>query len=136
MTDEELQSFSEELLTIDDNNVAELVSFDAGCSTKVGRPQDCSPKNLITGLADSVLKKPVYRKLEALYENYNSNVAVKEDRTAAERAEEEALLDEIMKSKVMKKTLDFLRAEKIFTKTANDFKKLLKELWFDVYSRG
>jgi len=136
VTDEELQSFSEDLLSIDDDNVADLVSFDAGCTTKVGRPRDCSPSNLITRLPDSVLKRPVYRKLEALYENYNNNVAVKEDRTRAEKAEEDALLDEIMKSKVMKKTLDFLKAQNIFTKTATDFKKLLKELWFDVYSRG
>ena len=136
VTDEELQAFSEELLSIDDDNVADLVSFDAGCTTRVGRPQDCSPSNLITRLSDSVLKKPVYRKLEALYENYNSNVAVKEDRTTAEKAEEEALLEEMMKSKVMKKTLNFLKSQNIFTQTANDFKKLLKELWFDVYSRG
>ena len=136
MTDEELRSFSEELLTIDDDNVAELVSFNAGCTTRVGRPQDCSPSDLITSLSDSVLRKPVYRKLAALYENYNSNVAVKEDRTTAEKAEEDALLDEMMKSKVMQKTLDFLKSQNIFTKSANDFKKLLKELWFDVYSRG
>ena len=136
VTDAELQSFSEELLALDENNVADLVKFEAGCTTRVGRPQDCSPSALITGLPDSVLEKPVYRKLEALYENYNSNVAVKEDRTTAERAEEEALLEEMMKSKVMKKTLEFLKSQNIFTKTANDFKKLLKELWFDVYSRG
>ena len=136
VTDAELQSFSEELLALDENNVADLVRFEAGCTTRVGRPQDCSPSALITGLPDSVLEKPVYRKLEALYENYNSNVAVKEDRTTAERAEEEALLEEMMKSNVMKKTLEFLKSQNIFTKTANDFKKLLKELWFDVYSRG
>ena len=124
------------MLNIDDDNVAGLVGFDAGCTTRVGRPKDCSPSNLITRLPDSVLKKPVYRKLAALYENYNSNVAVKEDRTTAERGEEDALLDEIMKSKVMRKTLDFLKSQNIFTKSANDFKKLLKELWFDVYSRG
>ena len=41
-----------------------------------------------------------------------------------------------MKSKVMAKTLSFLKSKKLFTKSSNDFKRLLKELWFDVYSRG
>ena len=63
-------------------------------------------------------------------------MTVVEDRTRSERAEEDALLEEIMKSKVMIKTLEFLKSEKVFTKSSNDFKKLLKELWFDVYSRG
>lgn len=134
--DAELKDFSEELIKIDDDNVASLVSFDAGCSTRVGRPGDCSPGALITRVDASVLKKPIYKRLQALYENYNSNVAVKEDRTRAERAEEDDLLEEIMKSKVIIKTLEFLKSQNIFTKSANDFKKLLKELWFDVYSRG
>ena len=136
VTDAELKAFTEELIKIDDDNVAGLVSFDAGCSTKVGRPTDCSPDSLITRVEDSVLKRPIYRKLQALYENYNNDVTVVEDRTSFERAEEDQLLEEIMKSKVMIKTLEFLKSQNVFTKSANDFKKLLKELWFDVYSRG
>ena len=136
VTDAELKAFTEELIKIDDDNVAGLVSFDAGCSTKVGRPTDCSPDSLITRVEDSVLKRPIYRKLQALYENYNNDVTVVEDRTSSERAEEDQLLEEIMKSKVMIKTLEFLKSQNVFTKSANDFKKLLKELWFDVYSRG
>ena len=136
MTEAELKAFTEELIKIDDDNVAGLVSVDAGCSTKVGRPTDCSPGSLITRVDPAVLKKPVYRRLQALYENYDNDVTVVEDRTRSERAEEDALLEEIMKSKVMIKTLEFLKSEKVFTKSSNDFKKLLKELWFDVYSRG
>ena len=136
VTEAELKAFTEELIKIDDDNVAGLVSVDAGCSTKVGRPQDCSPDSLITRVDPAVLKKPVYSRLQALYENYNNDVTVVEDRTRSEKAEEDALLEEIMKSKVMIKTLEFLKSQNIFTKSANDFKKLLKELWFDVYSRG
>ena len=136
VTEAELKAFTEELIKIDDDNVAGLVSVDAGCSTKVGRPTDCSPGSLITRVDPAVLKRPVYRRLQALYENYNNDVTVVEDRTRSERAEEDALLEEIMKSKVMIKTLEFLKSEKVFTKSSNDFKKLLKELWFDVYSRG
>jgi len=72
----------------------------------------------------------------SLYNNYDSDVAIKEDHTKTEKAEEEAFLEEVMKSKVMIKTLSFLKSKKLFTKSSADFKKLLKELWFDVYSRG
>ena len=30
----------------------------------------------------------------------------------------------------------FLAAKKLFTKSSNEFKKLLKEFWFTLYSRG
>ena len=83
-----------------------------------------------------MFRRPVYKKLTDLYENYNNDVGVKEDRTKAERKEEEDFLDEVMKSKVMKETLQFLKNNKIFTKSKKDFRNLLKELWFDVYSRG
>jgi len=136
VSDLDLRTFSEDLLASDEDNVARLVEVDTGCTTRVGRPQDCSSNPLFSKVDTSILRKPVYEKLTALYENYDSDVAVKEDRTRAEQNEEDAFLTEIMKSKVMGKTLAFLKSKKLFTKSPNDFQKLLKELWFDVYSRG
>ena len=132
----DLQSFSVDLLASDEDNVARLVEVDTGCTTRVGRPTDCSRNPLFSKIDTSILRKPVYEKLIALYENYDSDVAVKEDRTRAEQTEEDAFLSEIMKSKVMTKTLSFLKSKQLFTKSSSEFKKLLKELWFDVYSRG
>ena len=71
-----------------------------------------------------------------LYENYQPDVTVTEDRTRDEMREEEALLKEMMKTKVMKKTFDFLKANELFTKSMTEFEDLLSELWFSVYSRG
>ena len=73
-----------------------------------------------------------------MYENYNNDVTVKEDRTKAERREEDEFLDEVMKSKVMIRTVQFLKEQGVVSKsyTASQFRSLLKELWFDVYSRG
>jgi len=136
VSDLDLRTFSEDLLASDEDNVARLVQVDTGCTTRVGRPTDCSSKPLFSKVDTSILRKPIYEKLTALYENYDSDVAVKEDRTRAERTEEDAFLDEVMKSKVIAKTLSFLKSKKLFTKSSNDFKRLLKELWFDVYSRG
>ena len=63
-------------------------------------------------------------------------MSVAEDRTRDEKREEEALLDEMMKTKVMKETFDFLKANGLFTKSKAEFEDLLSELWFSVYSRG
>ena len=91
---------------------------------------------MISSVDKSVLSRPVYKERTALYGNYNNDIGVKEDRTRAERKEEDEFLDEVMKSKVMKETVQFLKNNKIFTKSEKDFRNLLKELWFDVYSRG
>ena len=71
-----------------------------------------------------------------MYDNYIEDVTVKEDRTRTERNEEDAFLDEIMNTQTMKMTFKFLKDRKIFSKSLSEFKKVLKELWFDVYSRG
>ena len=83
-----------------------------------------------------MMARPLYRTLAALYENYASDVAEVEDRSRAERREEEQFLDEVMRTKVMAATLRFLRDNKVFTKSAAEFRQLLAELWFSVYSRG
>jgi len=136
VSDLDLRSFSENLLASDEDNVARLVQLDPGCTTRVGRPNDCSRNPLFAKFDTSILRKPIYQKLTALYENYDSDVAVKEDRTRNERIEEDDFLDEVMKSKVMTKTLSFLKSKKLYNKSPNEFRKLLKQLWFDVYSRG
>jgi len=123
-------------LLADENNVAGQVVISPGCKTRVGRPQDCSPQPLLSLDEASILKLPTFSKLEALYDNYLPNVGVKEDRTDTEAREEDALLDEVMKTDVIEKTLQFLKAKKLFTKSASEFRKLLEELWFSIYSRG
>ena len=80
--------------------------------------------------------RPVYAALTALYDNYNPDVGVKEHHTAGERREEERFLDTVMQTQVMDMTIQFLKAEKLFTKSKSEFRRLLRELWFDVYSRG
>jgi len=61
---------------------------------------------------------------------------VTEDRTREEKSEEQALVAEVMRTEVMRKTLAFLKAHGLFTKSPAEFARLLEELWFSVYSRG
>ena len=63
-------------------------------------------------------------------------VSVTEDRTREEKSEEQALVAEVMRTEVMRKTLAFLKAHGLFTKSPAEFARLLEELWFSVYRWG
>jgi len=134
--DSEIKKFSEHLLKNDENNVARLIQLNTGCSTRVGSPRDCSNQPLFSRVDTSIFRKPVYEKLTKLYNNYDSSTAVKEDRSRSERVEEEDFVDEVLRTKVMTDTLDFLKCKNLFTKSKSEFKKLINQLWFDLYSRG
>jgi len=112
------------------------ITLNTGCTSRVGSQRDCSSSPLFTSVDTSIFRKPVYAKLMAMYENYDPDVTKVEDNSRAERAEESDFINEIMRTMVMKETLTFLKANKYFTKSEADFKKLLEELWFGVYSRG
>ena len=71
-----------------------------------------------------------------LFKLFWKDISVKEDRTKYKKSEEEDFLDEIMRTQTMKTTLSYLRAKNIFTKSENDFKHFLSEVWFETYSRG
>lgn len=135
-TDNDLARLSEELLDRDVDNAASKVELDLGCTTRSGNPRDCSPRPLFKRLDQSLLRRPVYSKLLALYNNYDVDTTNTETVTRSERHEEDAFLDEVMNSDVMKETMRFLAAKQLFTKSATEFKKLLKEFWFTLYSRG
>jgi len=123
------------LLDRDVDNAANKVELDLGCTTRTGNPRDCSPRPLFKRMDQSLLRRPVYSKLLALYNNYDVDTTVKETVTRSELNEEEDFLNEVMKSDVMKETMRFLSAKQLFTKSATEFKKLLKEFWFTLYSR-
>ena len=67
-------------------------------------------------------------------DNYNPNVRQKEDHTPEEQDEEDAFLDKIVQSDIMKMAADFL-VEKKYLSDASEAKSLLKELWFEIYDR-
>jgi hypothetical protein len=45
-TDRELADFAERLLALDENNVADKIVLNTGCTTRVGSPNDCSTNRL------------------------------------------------------------------------------------------
>jgi len=135
-TDNDLARLSEELLDRDVDNAADKIELDLGCTTRTGNPRDCSPRPLFKRMDQSLLRKPIYSKLLALYDNYDVDTSRREAVSQSELREEDDFLDEVLKTDVMSETMRFLAAKKLFTKSSNEFKKLLKEFWFTLYSRG
>jgi len=136
VSDTELVNLFEDLFEGDQNNVADLLILNKGCSTRIGNPRDCSTHPLFSSVDTSIFRRPIYRKLRAVYDNYNEDTGVPEDRTRAERQEEDAFLDEVLATSTMKSALNFLKSKKLFKKSDAEFRKLLGELWFALYSRG
>ena len=67
---------TQSLLTLDVQQgkiVYNWISFHSTLICRVGRPNDCSPNKLIKNVDNSILRRPVYQKLSALYDNYDSN---------------------------------------------------------------
>jgi poly(U)-specific endoribonuclease len=128
--------FTEKLLSVDENNAASFISFNQGCKTRVGNPDDCSSAPLFTTVNGNILNRPIYQKLKALYENYNPDTLQEEDHTRAEQTEEREFLAELMKTRVIQETYAFVKQQNYFKGTQQDFSNLLNELWFSVYSRG
>jgi len=131
----DLSSLFEHLLSHDEHNVNHLVNINIGCKTRRGPMKDCSPEALLS-LNENIWNIPTFKKIRDLYDNYVEDASVKEDRTRNERNEEKAFIDEVMRTQTMKTTLSYLRAKNLFTKSDNEFKTFLTELWFETYSRG
>ena len=108
LTDAELQQLSELLLSVDTNNVGSLIQLDWGCTTNNGNPEDCSPNPLFSSVDPTVETLPVFAALAALFDNYEASPSQVEDHTQQEQEEELHLIEEMMKTDVMRTTLQFL----------------------------
>ena len=52
--------------------------------------------------------RPIYAAITALYNNYNHHVDIAENRTQAEKAEEDHFMDEVFKSPIIRELHQFL----------------------------
>ncbi|CAH8645806.1 unnamed protein product [Dicrocoelium dendriticum] len=70
-----------------------------------------------------------------LLDNYHWSVGIKEQMSSKEQKEVETFLSELMKTETMKQTFAFLRNKGLNVRTEEDFKQMLKSIWFTLYSR-
>ncbi|XP_018646149.1 placental protein 11 related [Schistosoma mansoni] len=66
---------------------------------------------------------------------YNPQVGVTEIVTVEQNREEDDFINELLKTKVMKMTYDFLVKKQKISRKMGDFGRFLKDLWFKRYKR-
>nr|CAD7407423.1 unnamed protein product [Timema cristinae] len=107
VNDQDLQTFSETLLTKDVNNAAQYITINYQSKTRSRDNIDKAPQPLLT-INRKALQIPTVAKVQKLYDNYIADVSVNEQVTSPEIQEENDLLDAFLKTSVMKYTNQFL----------------------------
>lgn len=76
---------------------------------------------------------PTIKALRELYDNYERDGTKPENITPEKEREEEAFIDEIMKTSIMTKAMDWLSAQKYIEPKESEKKDTLKRMWFSTF---
>ncbi|XP_041975323.1 poly(U)-specific endoribonuclease homolog isoform X2 [Aricia agestis] len=134
-TDAELQTLSEELLKKDTNNAAKYVTINYQEKTTSSSKDDKAPLPLLT-IAPEAWNIPTVQLLLPLLDNYERDATVNEYVTAQERTEENAFMDAVMSTSVMRHLMTFLKEKGYVTPDPKQQRDFVKQMWFGMYSRG
>ncbi|XP_063375635.1 endoribonuclease CG2145-like [Cydia amplana] len=134
-SDAELQSLSEELLRKDTNNAAKYVTINYQEKTTSQSTEDKAPLPLLT-VSQAAWNIPTIQKFVPLLDNYERDTLVNEYVTPQERNEENAFMDVIMSTTVIRHMMNFLKEKGYVTPDPRQQRDFLKQLWFGLYSRG
>lgn len=135
VTDAELETLSEELLRKDTNNAARYVTINSQSKTTSHSTVDMAPLPLVT-VTPEVWNIPTVQKFVPLLDNYERDTLVNEHVTPQERNEENAFMDAIMSTTVIRHLMTFLKNKGYVTPDPKQQRDFLKQLWFGLYSRG
>ncbi|XP_028156226.1 poly(U)-specific endoribonuclease homolog [Ostrinia furnacalis] len=134
-TDTELQTLTEELLKRDVNNAAKYVTVNYQEKTTSQSTDDKAPLPLLT-VAPEAWNIPTIQKFVPLLDNYERDTLVNEHVTPQERNEENAFMDAIMATSVIRHLMNFLKDKGYVSPDPRQQRDFLKQLWFGLYSRG
>ncbi|XP_020094822.1 poly(U)-specific endoribonuclease-B-like isoform X2 [Ananas comosus] len=140
-TDQELDNLSRachKLWELDTNRLVPGKDYEINCGEgkKVYQKDDMAANNLFTWLDEDILRRPTYSRFCSLLDNYNPNEGVKEVITSEEKHEQEAFIEEISRTAPMKYLHKYLVAKRVVPHDFEEFKNLMKSLWFHLYGRG
>nr|XP_032527836.1 poly(U)-specific endoribonuclease homolog [Danaus plexippus plexippus] len=135
LTDVELQNVSEELLRKDVNNAAKYITISYQEKTTSMSKDDKSPLPLLTITPDA-WKISTIEKFIPLLDNYERDTLVNEYVTPQERNEENAFMDAIMTTSVIRHLMTFLKDKGYVSPDPKLQRDFLKQIWFGLYSRG
>ncbi|XP_014367041.2 endoribonuclease CG2145-like isoform X1 [Papilio machaon] len=134
-TDAELQAISEELLKKDTNNAARYVTINYQEKTTSSSKEDKASQPLLN-IASEAWNIPTIQKFLPLLDNYERDTLVNEYVTSQERTEENAFMDAIMSTSVIRHLMNFLKEKGKVPPDPAKQRDFLKQLWFGLYSRG
>ncbi|XP_018646150.1 hypothetical protein Smp_212450 [Schistosoma mansoni] len=137
--DKELSKFFTDLYNADVNAVENGKDYRLNLQGKLARginSVDLASKPLFEFINEEILRKrPTFTKFIALLDNYNPQVGVTEIVTEQHYREEDEFINELLKTKVMKMTYDYLIEKRKVSGDITNFGKFLKDLWFKRYKR-
>ncbi|KAK9102798.1 hypothetical protein Sjap_020052 [Stephania japonica] len=110
--------------------------IDCGEGKKVYQKEDMAQGSLFKWLEEDVLRRPTYSRFCSLLDNYNPNEGCREVVTAQEKQEQAAFIEEISRTAPVKYLHKYLTCKGIVSENYQEFKRMLIELWFDLYGRG
>ncbi|RZC32232.1 XendoU domain containing protein [Asbolus verrucosus] len=133
--DDDLREFSEALLTKDVNNAARYVTINVQSKTTSRSERDEAPLPLLS-IDKEAFGIPSVEKMLQLHNNYILETNVDENYTPQEKNEENSLLDTILNTSVMQHTKNFLMQKGRIGRDPQEFREILREIWFNMYARG
>ncbi|XP_021765743.1 poly(U)-specific endoribonuclease-B-like [Chenopodium quinoa] len=110
--------------------------LDVGEGKRVHEREDMAEASLFTWVDENVLRKPTFSRFCALLDNYNPYEGCKEKVSEEERREQAAFIEEISRTAPIKYLYKYLSKTGLFTDNYQEFKSMLKDLWFTLYGRG
>jgi len=128
-----IRRLTEQLYQADAASVGDRITLRLQGTTTSTSEQDKAPERLFQPIPATALRGPTVAALAALLDNYERDAARREVTSAQETREEDAFLNALMATAVMKKTQKFLKDNGYIT---GSLKPILRGLWLTTYRRG
>ncbi|XP_063863765.1 uridylate-specific endoribonuclease-like [Scylla paramamosain] len=129
VTDDDLRTITEEMFAADVNSVYDQLTLDYQGNGSSG---DLAPGPLFVSVPESALSGPTIAPLMKVQDNYIPSVSQAEEQDTNEIAEQNAFLDAIMNTEVMKLAETFLHSKNLL---AGSLRDKLDQMWFTLYKR-
>ncbi|XP_078446271.1 uncharacterized protein LOC144715218 [Wolffia australiana] len=140
-TTEELGDLSKacnRLWTLDFNGLVPGKDFliNLGQGKMVNQKGDLALESLFSWVKEDVFQRPTYSRFCSLLDNYEPSQRLSEVVTEEEKYEQDGFIEEISRTAPIQYLFRLLSLKGAVQGDYEDFKTLLKALWFDLYERG
>lgn len=140
-SEEELSDLSRacnRLWELDGNRLLPGKDYEINCGEgkKTYQKEDMAQGSLFSWLSDDIFRRPTYSRFCSLLDNYNPNEGCKEIVTSQERQEQAAFIEEISRTAPIKYLHRYLLSKGIVSEGYENFKRMMTDLWFELYGRG